>query len=81
MEISTKSISAGKYIDLLNSRLPIGQKTIIGDKEYKNDSLRYELSLPLISKLDMLDLGETEDLFLYAPNITTNTEYGLNYIK
>ena len=51
MEIPTKSISAGKYIDLLNIRLPIGQKTIIGDKEYKNDSLRYELSLPLISNI------------------------------
>ena len=51
MEISAKSISAGKYIDVLNKRLPIGQKTIIGDKEYKNDSLRYELSLPLISNI------------------------------
>jgi hypothetical protein len=51
MEHSRKSISAGKYIDLLNSRLPIGQKTTIGDKEYKNNALRYELSLPLISNI------------------------------
>ncbi len=51
MEISTKSISAGKYIDLLNSRLPVGQKTTIGNKEYNNNSLRYELSLPLISNI------------------------------
>ena len=37
--------------------------------------------LPLISTLLMLDLGKTEDLFMYAPNIPGNTEYGLNYIR
>ena len=51
VEHPRKSISAGKYIDLLNSRLPVGQKTTIGDKEYNNNSLRYELSLPLISNI------------------------------
>ena len=36
-----------------------------------------------INKMVLLDLGETEDLFLYAPKNTTDNfqSYGLNYIR
>lgn len=38
-------------------------------------------NIPWIDKMEMLDLGKTEDLFLYASSTENSTEYGLNYIK